>query len=242
MGGRVADIALDLRNPSVFYVGLGHGGIFKTSDNGVTFDPIFDKQPVLSIGAVAVAPSDSDVIWVGTGEANDRNSSDWGDGVYRSTDSGESWQNVGLKDSRTIARIIVHPSKPEVAYVAAMGHLWTDGGERGLFKTTDGGKTWKLILQAPAPHNARTGCGDVALDPSNPEIIYAALYARQRTPWSFSSGPGVTGGEDIGGIFKSTNGGASWKKLSGGLPPQTGRIGLAVSASNPKVVMAVVES
>ncbi len=186
MGGRVSDIAIDPRNPFVFYVGLGHGGVFKTNDNGVTFDPIFDKQPALSIGAIAIAPSDTDVIWVGTGEANDRNSSDWGNGVYRSTDGGENWQNVGLKDSRTIARIVV--------------------------------------------------------DPSNPEIVYAALYARQRTPWSFTSGPDVTGGEDVGGIFKSTNGGATWKKLSGGLPARTGRIGLAISGSNPKTVMAVVQS
>src|SRR5213075_1696427 len=242
MGGRVSDIAIDPRNPFVFYVGLAHGGVFKTNDNGVTFEPIFDKQPMLSIGAVAVAPSDSDVIWVGTGEANDRNSSDWGDGVYRSTDGGEKWQNVGLKNSRSIARIIVDPKKPDVAYVAAMGDLWTDGGERGLFKTTDGGKTWKPILQAPAPHSARTGCGDVIADPSNPEIVYAALYARQRTPWSFTSGPSVTGGEDVGGIFKSTDGGTTWKKLGGGLPTQTGRIGLTISATNPRIVMAVVQS
>src|SRR5215217_2875688 len=132
MGGRVSDIAIDPRNPFVFYVGLGHGGVFKTNDNGVTFQPIFDKQPMLSIGAVAVAPSDSDVVWVGTGEANDRNSSDWRDGVYRSTDGGETWQNIGLKVSRTITRIIVDPKKPEIAYVAAMGNPWKDGGERGL--------------------------------------------------------------------------------------------------------------
>jgi photosystem II stability/assembly factor-like uncharacterized protein len=242
MGGRISDIVIDPRNPFVFYVGLAHGGVFKTSDNGVSFDPIFDKQPVLSIGAIAIAPSDSDVIWVGTGEANDRNSSGWGNGVYRSSDGGENWQNVGLKDSRAIGRVVVDPRKPEVAYVAASGHLWADGGERGLFKTTDAGKTWKLILQAPSPHNARTGCCEVILDPSNSEIVYAALYARQRTPWSFSSGPDVTNGEDVGGIFKSTNGGASWKKLAGGLPSQTGRIGLAVSASNQKIVMAVVQS
>jgi photosystem II stability/assembly factor-like uncharacterized protein len=242
MGGRVSDIALDPRNPFVFYVGLAHGGVFKTGDNGVSFDPIFDKQPVLSIGAIAVAPSDPDVIWVGTGEANDRNSSGWGNGVYRSTDGGENWQNVGLKESRAIGRIVVDPKKPEVAYVAVSGHLWADGGERGLFKTTDAGKTWKLILQASAPHDTRTGCSDVTVDPINPEIVYAALYARQRTPWSFTSGPSATDGTDVGGIFKSTNGGTSWKKLTNGLPTQTGRIGLAVSASNPKVVMAVVES
>ena len=242
MGGRVSDIVIDPRNPFVFYVGLGHGGVFKTNDNGITFQPIFDKQPMLSIGAVAVALSDSDVVWVGTGEANDRNSSDWGDGVYRSTDGGETWQNVGLKETRTIARIIVDPKKPEVAYVAAMGNLWKDGVERGLFKTTDAGKTWKLILHAAVPHDSRAGCGDVALDPTNPQIVYAVLYARQRTPWSFTSGPSVTGGEDVGGIFKSTDGGGSWKKLAGGLPGQTGRIGLAVSASDPKVIMAVVQS
>ncbi|MEO7724274.1 MAG: hypothetical protein ABIU29_06245 [Chthoniobacterales bacterium] len=242
MGGRVSDIALDPRNPAVFYVGLGTGGLFKTVNNGVTFDPIFDKQPVLSIGAVAIAPADSDVVWVGTGEANDRNSSEWGDGVYRSTDGGGTWTNVGLKESRSIARIVVHPAKPEVAYVAAMGNLWKDGGERGLFKTTDGGKTWKLVLKAPSPNDARTGCGDVVLDPSNPEIVYAALYARQRTPWSFSYGVTATNGNDVGGIFKSSDGGATWKKCAGGLPGQTGRIGLAVSPSKPKLVMAVVQS
>jgi len=242
MGGRVSDIAIDPRNPFIFYVGLAHGGVFKTGDNGVSFDPIFDKQPALSIGAVAVAPSDSDVVWVGSGEANDRNSSGWGNGVYRTTDGGENWQNVGLKDSRAIGRIVVHPKNPDITYVAASGHLWVDGGDRGLFKTTDGGKTWKLVLQAPAPQNGRAGCCDVALDPSNPEIVYAALYARRRTPWSFTAGPDASDGQDVGGIFKSTNGGATWKKLAGGLPAQTGRIGLAVSASNPKVVMAIVQS
>jgi hypothetical protein len=242
MGGRVSDIAIDPRNSAVFYVGLGTGGLFKTGDNGVSFNAIFDKQPTLSIGAVAVAPSDSDVVWVGSGEANDRNSSEWGDGIYRSTDGGEHWANVGLKESRAIARIVVHPVKPEVAYVAAMGHLWKDGGERGLYKTTDAGKTWKLVLQAPAPNDTKTGCGDIVLDPSNPEIVYATLYARQRTPWSFAYGVTATGGNDVGGIFKSTNGGGTWKKLEGGLPGQTGRVGLAISASKPKIVMAVVHS
>src|SRR5436305_2448614 len=242
MGGRVSDIAIDPHNPFVFYVGLGHGGVFKTNDNGVTFQPIFDKQPMLSVGAVAVATSDSDVVWVGTGEANDRNSSDWGDGVYRSTDGGGKWQNVGLKNCRTIARIAVDPKKPDVVYVAASGNLWADGGESGLFKITDAGKTWKLVLKAAAPHDAHTGCGDVIIDPTNAETVYAALYSRQRTPWSFTSGPSVTSGEDVGGIYKSTDGGSTWKKLGGGLPAQTGRIGLAVSAGNPRVVMAVVQS
>ncbi len=242
MGGRVSDIAIDPKNPLVFYIGQAHGGVFRSSDNGVTFDPIFDKQPVLSIGAVAVAPSDSDVIWVGSGEANDRNSSGWGNGIYRTTDGGDHWENVGLTNSRAIARVVVDPRKAEVAYVAASGHLWQDGGERGLYKTTDGGKTWKLVLKANPPHDAKTGCVDVVLDPQNPEIVYAALYARQRTPWSFTSGPILTNGEDVGGIFKSTNGGSTWKKLTNGMVTQTGRIGLAVSASKPNVVMAIVQS
>ncbi len=242
MGGRVSDIALDPRNPALFYVGLATGGLFKTGDNGVSFDPIFDKETAQSIGAIAIAPSDSDVLWVGTGEANDRNSSGWGNGVYRSTDGGGTWQNVGLKESRTIARIIVHPTNPETAYVAAVGHLWADGGDRGLFKTTDGGKNWKPVLQGPEAQAARVGCGDVAFDPSNPEIVYAALYARQRAPWGFTFGAAFTGGEDVSGIFKSTNGGGTWKKLAGGLPPGTGRIGLAVTPANPKIVMAVVQS
>ena len=242
MGGRVSDIAIDPRNPGLFYVGLATGGVFKTGDAGTTFDPIFDKESSLSIGAVAIAPSDSDVLWVGTGEANDRNSSGWGNGVYRSTDGGSTWQNVGLKDSRTIARIVVHPKNPETAYVAVSGHLWVDGGERGLFKTTDAGKSWKPVLQATGAQSQRTGCGEVAMDPTNPEVLYAALYARQRTPWNFTYGVALTEGEDVGGIFKSTNGGAAWKKLGGGLPTQTGRIGLSISASNPKIVMAVVQS
>ena len=242
MGGRVSEIALDPRNPALFYVGMATGGIFKSADNGISFEPIFDKETTLSIGAISIAPSDSDVLWVGTGEPSDRNSAGWGNGVYRSTDGGGTWQNVGLKDSRTIGRIAVHPKDPNVAYVAASGHLWVDGGERGLFKTTDAGKSWKPVLQAAGPNAARTGCPDVVMDPSNPEILYATLYARQRTPWGFSYGVSASNGEDVGGIFKSTNGGGTWKKLGGGLPGQTGRIGLAISASNPKIVMAVVQS
>ena len=163
-------------------------------------------------------------------------------GWATSADGGTTWQNVGLKESRTIARIIVHPTNPETAYVAAVGHLWADGGDRGLFKTTDGGKNWKPVLQGPPAQVARVGCGDVAFDPSNPEIVYAALYARQRAPWGFTYGKALTGGEDVSGIFKSTNGGGTWKKLGGGLPPNTGRIGLAITPANPKVVMAVVQS
>ena len=242
MGGRVSDIALDPKDAATFYVALGTGGVMKTSDGGVTFEGVFEDEAVASIGAVAVAPSDSKVVWVGTGEANDRNSSSWGNGVYRSTDGGDTWTNVGLKESRFIARIVVHPTDPSTAWVAAAGDLWNANAERGLYKTTDGGKTWKAVLVAPAPYGNKVGCGDVALDPSDPNTLYTALYARQRTPWSFVSGPAYTDGKDLGGIFKSTDGGTTWRKLEKGLPGATGRIGLAIHTKNSKIVYAIVQS
>jgi photosystem II stability/assembly factor-like uncharacterized protein len=242
MGGRVPDIALDPRDPFTFYVALGTGGLMKTSDNGGTFKAVFEDQPVASVGAVAVAPSDSKVVWVGTGEANDRNSSSWGNGVYRSTDGGETWTQAGLTQSRTIARVVVHPTDPATAWVAAMGDLWGPGGERGCYKTTDAGQTWKAMLTAAKPYDAKVGCGDLALDPGAPDTVYAALYARQRTPWSFVYGPTHTDGQDLGGVFKTTDGGATWRKLGQGLPAQTGRIGLAVHAANPRILYAEVQS
>ncbi|HEX5043289.1 MAG TPA: hypothetical protein VFV75_10310 [Candidatus Polarisedimenticolaceae bacterium] len=242
MGGRVSDVALDPADPFTFYVGLATGGVMKTADDGATFSPVFDGQPFHSIGAVAVAPSDPKVIWVGTGEANDRNSSGWGGGVWRSVDGGGTWKQAGLPDSRAIARIVVHPTRPDVAWVAAVGHLWARGGQRGLYKTEDGGTTWTRVLGAEGAAAEDAGCGDVALDPKDPGVVYAALYARRRTPWSFASGPPASGGKDAGGIFKSVDGGRSWKKLSGGLPSGTGRIGLAVHAARPSTVYAVVQA
>jgi photosystem II stability/assembly factor-like uncharacterized protein len=242
MGGRVADVALDPRDPYTFYVALGTGGLMKTSDNGGTFHAVFEKEAVAAIGAVAVAPSDPRVVWVGTGEANDRNSSSWGNGVYRSTDSGSTWTNVGLKDSKTIARIVVHPTDPRTAWVAAAGDLWRPGGERGLYKTSDAGATWKAVLTAPAPYADRVGACEVALDPADPSTVYAALYARRRTPWSFASGPEATDGKDLGGIFKSGDGGATWRKMGKGLPGATGRIGIDVSRKSPRTVYAIVQS
>jgi photosystem II stability/assembly factor-like uncharacterized protein len=242
MGGRVSEIALDPENPYVFYVGFATGGVAKTDNNGGTFKGIFEKEPVASIGAIAVAPSDPKTIWVGSGEGNDRNSSAWGDGVYLSKDGGKTWSNVGLKSSRAIARIVVHPADPNVAWVAALGNLWSRGGERGLYVTRDGGNTWIPALQAAAPYTDRVGCGDVALDPSDPGTVYATLYARERQPWSFASGPDATDGKDLGGIFKSSDGGATWKKLSNGLPGSTARIGLSIHRKNPKIVYAIVQS
>lgn len=241
MSGRVADIAFDPVDPATFYIALGTGGLIRTSNNGATWDGVFDKQPVAAIGAVAVAPSNPKVVWAGTGEANDRNSSSWGNGVYRSTDGGDTWAQAGLQDSKTIARIVVHPSDPNTAYVAAMGDLWNWGGERGCYKTTDGDATWKLTLAA-AEQKDRVGCGDIAMDPGDANVLYAALYARQRKPWAFFYGPNATDGKDLGGIFKSIDGGATWKKLENGLPKMTGRIGLSVYAKNPRIVYAIVQS
>ncbi len=242
MGGRVSAIALDPTDAATYYVGLGTGGVMKTTDAGQTFHGVFEKESVAAIGALAVAPSDSQVIWAGTGEANDRNSSAWGDGVYRSTDAGATWTNIGLKSSKTIARIVVHPKDPKTAWVAAMGDLWGSGGERGCYKTTDAGATWKLVLAGPAPLGDRVGCGEIAVDPGNPDVLYAVLYARRRYPWQFVSGVSATDGKDGGGIFKSADGGNTWKKLTNGLPGRTQRIGLAVYQKDPKIVYAVVQS
>jgi len=242
MGGRVSAIALDPDDIYTYYVGLGTGGVMKTTNDGATFSAIFEKEPVAAIGAIAVAPSNAKHVWVGTGEANDRNSSSWGNGVYHSTDGGSTWTNVGLKESKTIARIAVHPKDTNTVYAAAMGDLWNPSPERGLYKTVDGGKTWKTVLTGPKGYENKVGCGDVVLDPSDSSTVYAALYARRRTPWSFSAGPEWTDGKDLGGIFKSTDGGATWKKLENGLPTGTGRIGLAIFRKNPKILHAVVQS
>ena len=253
MGGRIGAIAMVPGNSKSFYVGYATGGIFKTENLGVTFSPVFDKTGLQSIGALAVAdappswPGWTDektpeaerakkgkgkIVWVGTGEGNGRNSSSWGGGVFRSTDAGGSFTFVGLKESHDIPRLAVDPRDPDVAYVAALGHLWGANPERGVYKTSDGGKTWKHVLAI----DASTGACDVVLDPKNPDRVYAAMYARRRTPWSMS------GNSDKGGIFRSDNGGTNWKKLTQGLPPRTGRIGLDVYRQDPRVVYAVVES
>jgi photosystem II stability/assembly factor-like uncharacterized protein len=234
MGGRVSEITLVPGKPAQFFVATGTGGLFKTGNAGTTFTPIFDEQPVLSIGSVAVAPSNPDIVYVGTGEGNGRNSSTWGNGIYKSTDGGESFTHLGLADSRDIPRLAVHPKNPDIVFAAVMGHLWDANKERGLYRTTDGGKTWTPALQIDENH----GCIDVALDPSNPDVVYAAVYARRRSPWSFTSG----GFGDKGGIYKSTDGGKSFRRLTEGLPRKTGRMGLALFAGAPGHVYAVIEA
>lgn len=241
MGGRVSSIALDPADPFTFYVGLGTGGIMKSTDNGSTFQPIFEHEAVAAIGDVAVAPSDPKSIYVGTGEANDRNTVSWGAGVYTSNDAGATWTRAGLEKTRAIARVVVHPTDPKTAWVCSPGDVWQPG-ERGIYKTTDGGKSWKKVYSAPAPFESRAGCGDLAIDPSDPNVLYATLYARLRRPWVFTYGAAATDGKDIGGVLKSTDGGATWTKLTGGLPTMTGRIGLAVYAKNPRTVFALVQS
>lgn len=233
MGGRVSDIAVVEEKNSTIYVGLGTGGLWKTINNGTSWEPIFDNQSVASIGAVAVSKSDPNLVWVGTGEPQGRNSSSWGDGVYKSTDAGRTWTNMGLKDSHTISRIVINPNDNNTVYVAAVGHLWGVNKERGLYKTTDGGKTWAHVLYI----NEKTGIVDLAIDPSDPNTLYAAAYQRLRTPWSFTSG-----GPDSG-LHKTTDGGKTWRRLAEGLPSgPLGRIGVAVYQKDPNVIYTVIES
>jgi photosystem II stability/assembly factor-like uncharacterized protein len=232
MGGRVSDFAVVEKNPGTFFVGLATGGVFKTTNQGTTWSAVFEKQPVASVGAVAVWQKNPDVVWVGTGEANNRNSSSWGNGVYRSLDGGASWDHMGLDATCSIARVITDPADSATVYVAAPGRLWGESPERGVYVTRDAGKSWTLSLKV----DARTGACDLAMDPSNPRTLYAAFYARRRTPWSYA------GGGTSGGIFKSEDGGGSWHKLGGGLPASTGRIGLDVCRKDPHIVYAVVES
>jgi photosystem II stability/assembly factor-like uncharacterized protein len=233
MSGRIADVAVVESDPQVWYAASASGGLWKTINNGTSFDPIFEDQGSISIGDIAVATSDPNVVWVGTGEANNRNSSSWGDGVYKSTDAGKTWTNMGLKDSHHIGRILIDPKDPNIVYVAAVGRLWGHNKERGVFKTTDGGRTWTHSLFI----DEKTGAQDLAMDPTDPNTLYAAMYERLRTAYSFhATGPGS-------GIHKSTDGGKTWRKLTKGLvTEQVGRIGLDIYRKNPSVIYAVIES
>jgi photosystem II stability/assembly factor-like uncharacterized protein len=237
--GRVVDLAV-ADGPdhvgqmgTLLYAAAASGGVWKSVNAGTTWEPVFDKQTTASIGDIALAPSNSEIVWVGTGEANNQRSSSWGDGVYKSENGGRTWTNMGLKTSQHIGRIVVHPTNPNIVYVAAVGPLWTDGGERGLYKTIDGGKTWKPVLTI-SPH---TGVTDVAMDPTNPDIMYAAAYQRQRKAYSF------VGGGPESGIYKSIDAGETWTKLTEGLPKgDIGRIGLDISRSQPRTIYATLET
>ncbi|HEY1381202.1 MAG TPA: hypothetical protein VGF55_30660 [Gemmataceae bacterium] len=237
MSGRVCDVAVVESKPAVMYVASASGGLWKTANAGTTWTPLTDSLDVWSIGSVAVAPSNPDVVYVGTGEANPRNSVSWGNGVYRSADGGKTWTHLGLRDTLHVGRIAVHPTNPDVAYVAALGHVWGPNAERGLFKTADGGKTWQHSLKI----DADTGCIDVVMDPSNPDVLYAAAWQVRRGPFS-GGNPAVMTGPGSG-LFKTTDGGATWTKMTNGLPDRPlGRCGLAVSRQDPRLVYAVVQT
>ena len=232
-GGRVTVVAGLPGKPETYYVAGAAGGIFKTTNNGVTFTPIFDNQPVASIGAIEIAASNENVIWVGTGEGDPRNSTSFGNGVYRSTDGGRTFTHLGLDDTERIKRIAVNPQNPDIALVCALGHSWGPNEERGVFRTTDGGKTWQKVLY----RNQDTGCSEIVMDPSNSKTIYAGMYTCRRRPWRFDSGGGETA------LYRSTDGGDTWQKLTKGLPTSAmDRIGIAVSMSSPNIVYMITET
>jgi photosystem II stability/assembly factor-like uncharacterized protein len=232
MGGRIDDFAVLESNPAVYYVATATGGLWKTMNNGTTWEAQFTGEDVVSIGDVAIAPNDANQVWVGTGENNNRQSGSWGNGIYKSTDGGKSWKHMGLRESKHVARVIVDPVDHDVVYVAALGDLWGPNRERGVYKTTDGGVTWTPVLQV----DVNTGATELVMDPSNNKVLYAATYQRRRTPWGFNGGgPGSA-------IWKSTDAGKSWTKLTRGIPEGAlGRIGLDIYRRNPNVLYARIE-
>jgi photosystem II stability/assembly factor-like uncharacterized protein len=234
MGGRVDDIAVVEKDPRIYYVGYATGGVFKTTNGGTTFVPIFDTYKTTHVGAVAIAQSNPDIVWVGTGEGNNRNSSSYGEGVYKSTDAGKTFADMGLHETQSIARIVVDPGNPDIVFVAAVGALHGSNPERGVYRTTDGGRNWTRVLYV----DDNTGANDIVIDRSNPKIVFASMYQRRRTAWGFNGGgPGS-------GIWKSEDGGTTWNRLKGnGLPNGiAGRIGLDISRSDPNVVYAQIET
>ena len=232
MSGRISAIDAVDKNPAIVYVGAASGGLWKSKNYGTTFKPVFDKYNQ-SIGAIAIDQTHPDTVWVGTGEVWMRNSVSVGNGIYKTTNGGESWKKMGLENSERIAKIIIHPNNPDILFVAVPGNLWNSSPDRGLYKTTDGGKTWEKILYA----DENTGCSDVAVDPRNPDIVYAGMWEFRRTAWSFSSG-----GKG-GGLFRSSDGGKTWTKIIKDLPEGIpGRIALSVSNANPDLVYALIEA
>ena len=232
MSGRISDLAVYESNPAIFYVGTAHGGVWKTTNAGTTFEAQFQDQGLISIGDVTVSQSNPDLVWVGTGESNNRQSTSWGDGVYKSTDGGKTYTNMGLKTSRFINRIVIDPRNNDVVFVAATGSLFGPGGERGVYKTTDGGKTWKQTLKV----DEDTGANDLVMDATNNQILYASTYQRRRTACC------MNGGGPGSGVWKSTDGGDTWTRLTVGLPNEPmGRIGLDVYRRRPNILYALIE-
>src|SRR2546423_514846 len=235
-GGRVDDLAVARMPgaPDAIYVATASGGVFKSTNQGTSWSPVFDGvDAMMSIGDVTTAPSNPNVVGVGTGEANNRQSLSWGDGVYKSIDAGRTWTHMGLKETRHINRIVIHPTNPDVVYVAAVGHLWGPNAERGVFKTIDGGRTWKNVLFV----DDNTGANDIVVDPQDPETLFASTYQRQRKAWGFNGGgPGSN-------LYRTNDGGATWTKLTRGLPTvDKGRIGLDLWPRDPRIVYAIVEA
>lgn len=232
MGGRMAEVVGVPGHPEIMFAGTAAGGLFRTTNGGANWQPIFDKQDVLSIGAVALEPRNMDVIWVGTGEGNIRNTVSFGNGVYKTTDGGKTWQHLGLNDSEHITRIVINPRNPDIVYVAALGHPYGPNEERGIFMTTDGGANWKKVLYIDADH----GAADLDIDPQNPNILYATMWHAFRRPWTFTSG------DEKGGVFKSIDGGRTWKQMTEGLPKLLGRSGVRVAPTNPNIVYVICEA
>jgi photosystem II stability/assembly factor-like uncharacterized protein len=229
--GRISDVAIDPKHPSVWYVAAAIGGLWKTENRGNTFTPVFDTYGSYSLGAVTVDPHDSNIVWLATGENNNQRSVSFGDGVYKSTDGGVTWKRMGLENSEHIQNIVVDPRNSNVVYVTAIGPLWAPGGDRGLYKTTDGGQTWKAVLTI----SPDTGVTDMVMDPKKPDTIYAAALQRRRAVGQ------LIGGGPESGLFKTTNGGATWTKLTKGLPTvEMGRIGLGINWREPRIIYALV--
>ncbi|MEQ1763460.1 MAG: glycosyl hydrolase, partial [Pyrinomonadaceae bacterium] len=231
--GRVIAFAVDPTDRAKYYVAVASGGVWKTVNAGTTFTPVFDNEGAFSIGAIALDPKNPSTVWVGTGERNSQRSVAYGDGVYRSDDGGRSWRNMGLKTSEHIGRIAIDPRNSDVVFVAAQGPLWSAGGERGLYKTKDGGKTWTAVI----PGTEHTGATDVVIDPSNPDTMYAATWQRRRHFYTL-----INGGPESA-MYKSTDGGNTWTRIRSGLPPgDLGRIGLSISPADTNVVYASIEA
>ncbi len=231
-GGRVHDVEALPLDPSTIFVATASGGLWKTTNRGITWRNVFEFMPVSTFGDVAISDSDPHILYAGTGEQNNRQSTSWGNGVYRSDDAGETWRHLGLVETRHIGKVEVHPSNPEVVYVAALGNLWRPSEERGVFRSTNGGRNWEKVLYI----DEYTGAVDMVMDPSNPDVLYAATYQRLRRTWGFNGGgPGS-------GIYKTTDGGETWTELTNGIPSEDrGRIGLAISRSNPQILNALIE-